>query len=128
MDVFGTELAVLAETLSDHILVEEKTTEAIHPLCQQPPWFSPPGCRCHPQYRRQPTCMSLMSSEVDNIEKNFNVNHYHHSVSQHKLKEIPTEETHPMEPKFHAYWSKITTKTILLNQTYQIKPSKQFVI
>ena len=72
--------------------------------------------------------MSLMSSEVDNIEKNFNVNHYHHSVSQHKLKEIPTEETHPMEPKFHAYWSKITTKTILLNQTYQIKPSKQFVI
>ena len=69
MDVFGTELAVLAETLSDHILVEEKTTEAIHPLCQQPPWFSPPGCRCHPQYRRQPTCMSLMLSEVDNIEK-----------------------------------------------------------
>ena len=61
---------------------------------------------------------------------NFNVNHYHHSVSQHKSKEIPTEETHLMEPKFHAYWSKITTKTILLlvtklNQTYQIKPSKQ---
>ena len=55
-------------TTAYDILVEENSTEVIHSICQLPPWFSPPGCRCHQQYRRPPTCMSLMSSEVDNIE------------------------------------------------------------
>ena len=45
-------------------LLKTIPTEVIYPICQPPPWSSPPCCSCRPQCRRPPAHMYLMLSDM----------------------------------------------------------------
>ena len=43
----------------------------VHPICQRPPWSSPPSCPYRPRSRRPPTQIALKLSDMLKVKKTF---------------------------------------------------------